>query len=168
MDLNIKECTTIQELNEQLKNCTDVRISRINAVVYLFDSNNKIIYQRRGPKCRDKRLKLEGIGGGIDETDGTIKEAIIREAREECGNDCKIFIDDYLGVLLEKTYDFKDNIEKNILILGYTGRLISGELKIKEPDKCLGYERYNLENINLDDLSSSALFFYKKIKGMNL
>ena len=163
MELKIEECIKVTELEKSLNKNNINDVKRLNGIVYLFDENNQIIYQKRGLKCRDKRLKLEGIGGGFDKGDITIKDGILREVKEEAGSNCKISIDKYLGTLIETTYDCNELVYKKILIVGYMGRLVSGKLEIMEPGKCLGYEKYRIDEIDKNELSSSALFFYEKI-----
>ena len=43
----------------------------------------------------------------------------------------------------------------------YKGTLKSGELTIAEPDKCLGYERYKIGEVDERELGNGAKELYK-------
>ena len=45
--------------------------------------------------------------------------------------------------------------------LVYKGSLKSGELKIAEPNKCLGYERYKIREVDENELSNGAKEIYR-------
>ena len=88
MKLFSQEVKNMNELKEVLKDNKDVsKEYKVAVIVYAFDKDNKIIFQRRGPGCRDERLKLETIGGGVDESDTDFKSALYREIAEEVGTD---------------------------------------------------------------------------------
>ena len=46
----------------------------------------------------------------------------------------------------------------------YKGTLKSGELAIAEPDKCLGYERYKIGEVDEKELSDGAKELYKIVR----
>ena len=43
----------------------------------------------------------------------------------------------------------------------FIDKLKSGELKIAEPNKCLGYERYKIGEVDENELSNGAREIYK-------
>ena len=54
MRLNIKEVNNINELKKALENNTYIPNDfQVAVIVYAFDKDNKIIFQRRGMGCRD-------------------------------------------------------------------------------------------------------------------
>jgi len=60
MELLISEVKNKKELQEVLKNNKEIaKDYEVAVIVYAFDKDNKIIFQRRGSGCRDERLKLE-------------------------------------------------------------------------------------------------------------
>ena len=70
MQLYIPEVKDMKELKEILKDNNNIaKDYKVAVIVYAFDKNNKIIFQRRGPGCRDERFKLETIGGRVKEDD---------------------------------------------------------------------------------------------------
>ena len=86
MQLYIPEVKNMKELKEILKdNNIIAKDYKVAVIVYAFDENNKIIFQRRGPGCRDERFKLETIGGRVKEDDIDFRTALNREIIEEVG-----------------------------------------------------------------------------------
>jgi len=66
MRLFSKEVKDMNELNEVLKNNSEIsKEYEVAVIVYAFDKENKIVFQRRGLGCRDEQLKLETIGGRV-------------------------------------------------------------------------------------------------------
>jgi len=152
MALFKEEIKDMKTLKEFVKNKEEILDDyEVAVIVYAFDKDNKIIFQRRGPGCRDEVLKLETIGGRVKESDIDFKSALNREIVEEVGTDAKIEIEEFITATYAKTFDVRYN----------KGSLKSGELKIKEPNKCLGYERYKIGEVNLEDLSKGAIELYK-------
>ena len=151
-----------KELDEILKNNNQVpKEYEVAVIVYAFDKENKIIFQRRGLGCRDEQLKLETIGGRVKETDTDFRTALQREITEEVGTEANIEIEDFIISTYAKTYDKKKKKEQAWVYLVYKGSLKSGQLKIAEPDKCLGYERYKIGEVDENELSNGAKEVYK-------
>ncbi|MDE6947645.1 MAG: hypothetical protein K2P14_10730, partial [Anaeroplasmataceae bacterium] len=70
MELFLEEVKDFEALKEVLKKYPEVPTEyKVAVIVFAFDEENRLILQRRGPACRDERFKLEGIGGGVQETD---------------------------------------------------------------------------------------------------
>lgn len=134
---------------EQLKEILfkkNILFDNYNIAVILIatDKNGNILLQRRGPKARDEQFKLENIGGGLDTSDLTFKAALLREIKEEAGDNAVFQIDDFLGC-------FEDNFKW--LFLVYKGRYIGGDLIVMEPEKALGYEFYSIQDLPQEELS---------------
>jgi 8-oxo-dGTP pyrophosphatase MutT (NUDIX family) len=157
MKLNIKEVNNIQELKDIIKSHKDVpQDFQVAVIVYAFDKDNKIIFQRRGMGCRDERLKLETIGGRVKEDDLDFRTALKREIVEEVGENAKINIEEFITATFATTFDNRYNKEQSWIYLVYKGKLEAGELEIAEPDKCIGYERYKMGEVDETELSRGA------------
>ena len=142
MKLFSKEVKDMNELNEILKNNKEIsKEYEVAVIVYAFDSENKIVFQRRGLGCRDEQLKLETIGGRVKESDIDFRTALQREITEEVGTNANIELQEFIISTYARTFDVRNNKDQDWIYLAYKGNLESGELKIAEPNKCLGYER---------------------------
>lgn len=162
MELFTQQVKDIKELKETLKNNKDIsKDYEVAVIVYAFDKDNKIIFQRRGLGCRDERLKLETIGGRVKKSDISFREALDREIIEEVGEEANIEIEEFITATYGVTFDNRYNKEQTWVYLVYKGRLKSGNLKIEEPDKCLGYERYKIGEVDENELSNGAKEIYK-------
>lgn len=165
MELLINEVKDMAELKLELLNknyqFTDYQVA---VIAYIFDQENRIIFQRRGPACRDERLKLETIGGRVKENDADFKTALNREIIEEIGADAKIKLGEFITATYATTFDERYNREQNWIYLVYKGKLLQGEPQIAEPDKCLGYERYKIGDVDEKELSNGAKELYGIVK----
>lgn len=161
MKLFSKEVKDMSELNEVLKNNNEVsKEYEVAVVVYAFDSENKIVFQRRGLGCRDEQLKLETIGGRVKKSDIDFRTALQREITEEVGTNADIELEEFIVSTYAKTFDVRNNKEQDWIYLVYKGNFKSGELKIAEPNKCLGYERYKIGEVDENELSNGARELY--------
>lgn len=161
MRLNINEVNNIQELKDITKNNKDIsKDFQVAVIVYAFDKEDRIIFQRRGMGCRDERLKLETIGGRVKEEDLDFRTALKREIVEEVGEDAVINIEEFITATFATTFDNRYNREQSWIYLVYKGKLEAGELEIAEPDKCLGYERYKIGEVDETELSNGAKEIY--------
>ncbi len=165
MELCIKkEVNNIEELKEALKDNKEIEKDyQVAVIVYAFDKENRIIFQRRGPGCRDERLKLETIGGRVKENDTDFRTALSREIEEEVGIDAKIELEEYVASTYAVTFDNRYNKQQAWIYILYKGNLKNGELKVAEPDKCLGYERYKIGEVDENELSNGSRELYKII-----
>ena len=161
MKLFSKEVKDMNELNEILKNNKEIsKEYEVAVIVYAFDSENKIVFQRRGLGCRDEQLKLETIGGRVKKSDIDFRTALKREITEEVGTNANIELQEFIVSTYARTFDVRNNKEQDWIYLVYKGKLKNGELKIAEPNKCLGYERYKIGEVNKDELSNGARELY--------
>lgn len=164
MQLYIPEVKDMKELKEILKDDDNIaKDYKVAVIVYAFDENNRIIFQRRGPGCRDERLKLETIGGRVKEEDIDFRTALNREIIEEVGTEANIEIGEFITSTYATTFDNRYDKEQPWIYLVYKGTLKGGNLTIAEPDKCLGYERYKIGEVDEKELSNGAKELYKII-----
>ncbi len=161
MKLFSKEVKDMKELNKVIKNKKQIpKDYEVGVIVCAFDEENKIIFQRRGLGCRDEQLKLETIGGRVKKSDIDFRTALQREITEEIGTDAHIELQEFIVSTYAKTFDVRNNKEQDWIYLMYKGNLKSGELKIAEPNKCLGYERYKIGEVDKNELSNGARELY--------
>lgn len=153
MELKITEPIDMLELKEKAKELGLPEKFYVAVEANIFDENKKWVLMRRGPGCKDGRLKLEGIGGGIEETDSSFIQGLKREIAEEAGIDAEIEIKGFLYARTEEIFDLHANVNKLWIILSYIAVLKGGEMKIIEPDKNLGYERFNIDEIDTNELT---------------
>lgn len=162
MKLFLQEVKDMKELREVLKNNSEIsKDYEVAVILCAFDKDNKIIFQRRGLGCRDEQLKLETIGGRVKESDKDFRTALQREITEEVGTDAEIVLEEFIVATYAKTFDVRNNKEQNWIYLLYKGSLKRGELKIAEPNKCLGYERYKIGEVDENELSNGARELYR-------
>lgn len=162
MQLYIPEVKDMKELKEMLKDNNNISEEyKVAVIVYAFDKDNKIIFQRREPGCRDERFKLETIGGRVKEDDADFRTALNREIIEEVGTGANIEIGEFITSTYATTFDNRYDKEQPWIYLVYKGTLKSGKLAITEPDKCLGYERYKIGEVDERELSNGAKELYK-------
>ncbi|MCI8308884.1 MAG: NUDIX hydrolase [Clostridia bacterium] len=171
MELFSKEINDMNELKEVLKANNNIsKEYEVAVIAYVFDKENKIIFQRRGPGCRDEILKLETIGGRVKDCDINFRTALYREILEEVGSDANIEIEEFITSTYAKTFDLRSNKEQEWIYLVYKGNLKSGNIHITEPTKNLGYERYKIGEVDENELSNGAKELYnivsKKYKSL--
>ena len=106
---------------------------KLGVIIHIEDEEGKILLQRRGPKSRDENGLFEDVGGKIEKSDITFKKAIERELKEEVGTDAKIDIAASIGIF----HILKGDI--NWVFVIYFGSYKGGDIKVMEPEKCLGY-----------------------------
>ena len=70
-------------------------------------------------------------------------------------------MEEYVTSTYAVTFDNRYNKQQAWIYILYKGSLKSGELKIAEPDKCLGYERYKIGEVDENELSSGSRELYK-------
>ena len=127
-------------------------------IAHIKDINGKILLQQRGPKSRDENGLFQDISGKIEEYDASFKDALLRELKEEVGDDAKININSTIGIY----HLYKNNI--NWLFIVFDCLYLNGELKIMEEGKCLGYKLFDYnELINSDVVTKSSKFLNTEI-----
>ena len=151
-----------KELEVYLKN-NDLNIPeyRCAVIALMLDKSGRILLQRRGPKSRDEVGMLEDIGGAVENSDVTFRDAMNREIFEEVGSEIKYTIDELLGASLITKYDSRSDSDVNWLFLLYKCTYIDGEIKCNEEGKALGYEWYKYDEFPKDEIASSTLSFWE-------
>ena len=83
----------------------------------------------------------------------------MKELREALKDNSEISKDYEVAVIV---YAFdSENKEQNWIYLLYKGNFNGGELKIAEPNKCLGYEMYKIGEVDENELSNGAKELYR-------
>ncbi len=148
-------------------NITDIKTfnypnQKIGVIAHIEDELGNILLQQRGIKSRDENGLYEAVGGSLDDIDKDFKSAIIREMKEEMGSEVNIEISDSIGLYHVQKSD------TNWLFIIFYGKYIDGEIKIMEPDKCLGYKffTYN-ETQDSNIITESCKYLIKSIKYLN-
>ncbi len=155
----------INDENELKNYLSDIGLKlpeyRCAVIALILDEKGRILLQRRGPKSRDEFNKLEDIGGAVESTDISFKAAMHREIVEEVGNDIDYSIDELVGASLITKYDSRTDKDVNWFFLLYKCTYRSGELKINEPGKCLGYEFYKQDELPVDEVAKTTMMFWE-------
>ena len=148
-------------------NVTDIEAfnypnQKIGVIAHIEDELGNILLQQRGIKSRDENGLYEAVGGSLDNTDKDFKSAIIREMKEEMGNEANVEISDSIGL-----YHVQKN-DTNWLFIIFYGKYIDGEIKIMEPDKCLGYKFFTYKEAQDSDIvTESCKYLINSIKNLN-
>lgn len=132
---------------------------KLAVIAHIKDINGKILLQQRGPKSSDENGLFQDISGKIEDYDISFKDAIIRELKEEIGNEAEININASIGIY----HLYKNNI--NWLFIVFDCVYQDGELKIMEPEKCLSYKFFDYEELVSSNLvTKSSKFLNYKLK----
>ena len=133
---------------------------KVGVIAHIENDKGEILLQQRGIKSRDDNGLFEYVGGKVEPYDLNFKDAIIREIKEEAGDNIKL---DFSGKSIGIYHCFKNNI--NWIFIIYFVKYISGDFKIIEPDKCIGYNFFSYENaIHSKLVSDSCKYLIKSIK----
>ena len=124
----------------------------IKVVAAILQKEDKILIAR---KKQGKPLAgyFEFPGGKIEEGE-TPEESLIRELMEEMN--IKIAVKEYIGEII---YDYGN--DKVISLLGYTAKIIDGEIKLSDHDI---YEWVTLEQINNYKIAPADIPLINKLK----
>ncbi len=95
----------------------------------IFNKEGKIFLSKRGKKARNDRGKWECPGGALEYGD-SFEDTIVREIKEEFGVDIKVI--DQLATFNHIIPDDK----QHWVALAFVCKIIKGEPKILEPEKC--------------------------------
>ena len=158
------EVKNMNELIEKISELdTNLDKIKVAVVCFVFDKNNNLILNRRGPGARDEIGKLQALGGSVNSQDIDFRDALKRELKEEGGSSSTVIIDSFIGAQIDGKVDKHTGEYIDWIILGYKGILVDGELINAEPDRCVGLEKNSMENFLKDDLSITAYNFIKKM-----
>lgn len=156
-----KEVKDNNELKKYIKNNNiELPEYRTAVIALILDKEDNIILQRRGPKSRDEQFMLEDIGGAVEESDLSFKDALRREIAEEVGKEIKYSIDEFVGGFLVNKFDSRTDKNVNWLFLLYKCTYIEGEFKINEPGKCVGYEFYKYKELPKNEVAKTTVKFW--------
>lgn len=132
---------------------------KVGVIAHIENAKGEILLQQRGKKSRDENGLFEDIGGKVDPEDSSFKLAIIREIKEEAGDDINLIFSDSIGIFHCKKKDI------NWIFIIYFVKYINGNIKIMEPDKCIDYRFFKYEEaINSNLVTSSCKYLIKSIK----
>ena len=132
---------------------------KIGVIVHIEDKDGKTLLQQRGKKSRDENGLYEDVGGKVEEEDFNYKKAMIREMREEMGEEARIQLSDAIGV-----YHCNKN-DVNWVFVIFFGLYIEGKIKIMEPDKCIVYHFFEYEELmNSKLVTESCKHLTKSLK----
>lgn len=132
---------------------------KIGVIVHIVDSNGKILLQKRGPKCKDDALLFEDVGGRLEDSDIDFKSAIIREMKEEVGEDAIFDISNPVGIYHSEKGDV------NWMFVIFIAKYLKGDIKVMEKEKCLGYNFFSYDDIiNSNEVSNGSKFLTKSLR----
>ncbi len=136
---------------------------KIGVIAHIENANGEILLQQRGEKSRDEKGLFEDIGGKVDLEDASFKSAIIREIKEEAGEEINLELSDSIGIF----HCFKNDI--NWIFVIYFAKYINGNIKVMEPTKCKSYHFFKYqEAIKSDIVSDSCKYLIKAINRYHL
>lgn len=131
--------------------------TKYGVIAHIENDKGELLLQQRGFKSRDEKEKIEYIGGSLENNE-SFKEAIMREVKEEVGEDIKLEFLDFFGIF----HYYKNNI--NWIFAIFKAKYIDGEIKIMEPSKCLGYHFFTKEEaLNSPIVTEGCKFLIKNI-----
>lgn len=132
---------------------------KIGVIAHIENDKGEILLQQRGVKSRDENKLYEYIGGQVDPDDITFKDAIIREIKEEAGDDINFKLNDSIGIF----HLCKNNT--NWIFIIYFAKYINGDIKIMEPDKCMNYRFFSYNDaLASNEVTEACRYLIKSIK----
>lgn len=135
----------------------------LGVAVHIEDKRGNVMLQMRGNNTRDKSGEYELIGGGIELEDKSFKSAILRELKEEVGNNLKLKFENKYAFCR-----FPRNCGEWICVI-FFATIVSGKPQILETEKCAGYEfRPFINCLNSTDISDRYLDVLSEINNHNL
>lgn len=116
------------------------KIIRVGIGVYIFNSNNQLLL---GLRSGSHDANTWCPPGGHIEFGETFKQAAVREVKEETNLD--ILFEDI--TLKGVTDDFYKDIDKHYITLHVFCKKYDGNVKLKEPSKCLKWQWFDIDKI---------------------
>lgn len=71
---------------------------KVGVIAHIETLDGKVLLQQRGIKSRDENGLFEDIGGKVEDTDKTFRDAMIREISEEVGNNIQYELGQSIGI----------------------------------------------------------------------
>ena len=124
----------------------------------IFNSDGKLFIAQRGKKAKNERSKWQIPGGGVDFGE-TLEDALKREIREEHGIEIEIL--ELLGIC---DHIIPDE-HQHWVAPTYICKLVKGEPKILESDKCEAFGWFSLveaEKLDLSIITKRDIVLLKK------
>jgi ADP-ribose pyrophosphatase YjhB (NUDIX family) len=124
--------------------------------VFIFNEKSELLLMKRGPKSKNE-IGAWIVPGGTVDFGETLREAAIREVREELAVDIEITdqLPAYEVLLPEESQHWVTNV--------FSAKIISGTPEIKEPEKCeaLGWFSLNALPSPIARASTPAIEYYQ-------
>ena len=108
----------------------------ISVDVFIFKNGSVLLGKRKNKYTHDYTYAPPGGHLDIGET---LRECALREVKEETG--LSIVLDD--AMVIHENYTQK----KHYVIIGFKAKWIKGRPKVLEPQKCIGWDWYALDNL---------------------
>ena len=123
---------------------------RIAVGGFLLDQHDKLVLIERGVDARDSIGKLEGIGGGVHDTEEDLHASLLRELKEEIGlSDKEVKI---IRLLTIKTLPGKAT-GGNWVVPIYICKIQAGEPVIASIGEVKAIKRFSLDKLPKENLS---------------
>lgn len=136
--------------------CTN---KKLGVIAHIENDKNEFLLQLRGNNSSDEKGKYEYVGGKVEEDDTDFKKAIIREIKEEAGEDINLELSDSIGLFYCPKEDY------NWIFVIYSFKYIDGNIKIMEPGKCQEYKFFNYEEaLNSQEVSEGCKYLIDSIQ----
>lgn len=123
----------------------------------ITDGKGKYLLAKRGPKAKNERGKWEFPGGSIEFGD-TMKDTIIREMKEELGVTVELLEH------LPPVDHIIPNDHQHWVTSAFTAKIVSGEPRIMEPEKCEEIGWFSLSEIDKLPLSIATKLNVSQLK----
>lgn len=131
---------------------------KVGVIAHIETLDGKVLLQQRGIKSRDENGLFEDIGGKVEDTDKTFRDAMIREISEEVGNNIQYELGQSIGIGHWQKGDI------NWIFIIYPVLYISGTLERLESEKCIGYRFFQKEEaLDSNLVTESCKFIIKEI-----
>ena len=131
---------------------------KVGVIAHIETLDGKVLLQQRGVKSRDENGLFEDIGGKVEDTDKTFRDAMIREISEEVGNNIQYELGQSIGIGHWQKGDI------NWIFIIYPVLYIGGTLERLEPEKCIGYRFFQKEEaLDSNLVTESCKFIIKEI-----
>lgn len=150
--------STREELEQKLKELEIDMEYKLGVIGMIIDKENKVLFQRRGPKASSDCNRLSDMGGAVEDSDINFEEALMRELNEESGTNYKLEFDGFICAFVKNYFDNRLQKQINRIFLVYKLNYIDGEFVINEPGKALSYEWYDVHDIPKDEVMETSLF----------
>lgn len=112
----------------------------VGSGAFMFNEEGKLFLMQRNKNCRNKAGFWSIPGGGVDYGE-KVEDAIVREMKEELNIDIEV------QKLLVVANDIIPEENQHWVSPQYICKIVGGELKNMEPEKCEGFDWFDLENL---------------------